>query len=127
VDAPLNIGSVAHHLAIADGVDAAVRAGELDSAALDVSARRLDTLRARFPVGEPKPAGAWAAGDAELLDRAARAGLVRLGELPRLHPSEPVTLVYQVRTVAHDATQQIVTPGQDFAALLRESGYRVLA
>ncbi len=127
VDAPLNIGDVAHHLAIAGGIDAAVKAGELDPAALAASVRRLDTLRARFPAGTPNPAAAWAEGDAGLLARAAREGLAQLGDLPRLDPAEPVTVVYQVRTVAHDATQQIVTPGQDFAALLRESGYRVLA
>lgn len=125
IDAPLNIGSTRHHLAIADGVDAAIREGRLDLSVLAAAAARLARLQERFPAGTPDPDSAWSPGDDTLLARAARLGLVRLGETPQLHRDQPITMVYQLRTEAHDATQQVVTPGQDFAALLKENGYQV--
>ena len=125
VDAPLNIGSVQHHADIADGVDTAVAAGELDPELLHAARTRLQRLAERFPAGVPDPAARDPDGE-EVLREAARRGTVLRGELPRFSKERPVTVVYQVRTMAHDATQQIVNPGEDFARLLKERGYRVV-
>ncbi|HLR46279.1 MAG TPA: glycoside hydrolase family 3 N-terminal domain-containing protein, partial [Deinococcales bacterium] len=125
VDAPLNIGSVQHHADIADGVDAAVAAGELDPELLHAARTRLQRLAERFPAGVPDPAARDPDGE-EVLREAARRGTVLRGALPRFSKERPVTVVYQVRTMAHDATQQIVNPGEDFARLLKERGYRVV-
>ena len=120
VDAPLNIGSVRHHLAIADGIEAALAEGSLDAQLLAGAAARLEAMGRAYPArARPVPEAGG------LLDDAARRGLVSLGQLPRLEAGRQVTLVYQVRTEAHDATQQIVTPGQDFALLLEQEGFRV--
>lgn len=125
VDAPLNIGDVRHHLDIADGVDQALRDGLLDPQALQRSRARLDALARRFPALKPDPAASWQPGDVELLAAAAARGLVKRGQLPQLDRGQPVTLVSQERSLAREATQQLVDPGREFAGLLQRKGYDV--
>ena len=126
IDAPLNIGSVRHHFDIADGVDAALAGGRLDPAALTAAAGRLGALARAFPAAEPEPDRSDPEAE-RILKEAALRGTVTSGTLPPFSREQPVTVVYQVRTMAHDATQQIVNPGEDFAGLLKERGYRVKA
>ncbi len=123
VDAPLNIGDVRHHLHIADGIEAALRDGQLDPAALASARRRLDAVAARFPAAPACPAEAWQPGDEQLLADAASRGLVKYGQLPRLNRSEAVTVVTPARSQIQGATQQLVSPGREFTELLTAEGY----
>lgn len=125
VDAPLNIGPVAHHLAIADGVDAALRSGRLDPELIATAERRLAQLNTRFPTGESRPETVWRAGDADLLADAARRSLVLLGELPPLDPAVPITVVYQAGSQVLSAAQTYMNPGQDLIGKLRQAGFTV--
>ncbi len=122
VDMACNIGPVRQHMSVADALDAAVAAGEYDPAA---SLERLDRLTASFPGAAPDPDSAWGEGDRELLERAAAAGLTALGELPRLEPGVPVTVVASHGVWVNSAQQQQVSPGQDFAAELERAGVPV--
>ena len=124
-DAPLNIGPVSHHLAIADGVDEALRSGQLDPELIAAAERRLRTLAGRFTAGTVDPAGAWREGDAELLAQAARRSLVLLGDLPPLDPAAPLTVVYQAGSQVQSAAQTFMNPGSDLTGQLQQAGFTV--
>lgn len=126
-DAPLNIGSVAHHLSIADSVDAAEGSGELDAELIAASHARMRTLREAYPAGPGEPAAAWREGDDELLDAAAARGLVALGELPTLAAGEPVTVFAAYGVWHSSAEQQRVGPGPALIDELKRRGWQVTA
>lgn len=125
VDAPLNIGPVTHHLLIADGLEQALREGRLDPELLASARARLQHLAQRFPARPADPESAWQPGDEQLLDGAAARGLVKEGELPLLAAGEPVTIVSAEPRLLQSATQQLVDPAGELAALLRSEGFQV--
>lgn len=114
VDLACNIGSVSHHMKVADAVEAA----GLDSA---TSLERIARLARDFPA-RPAP---WDEGDRALMEQAAARGLVAMGELPRLEPGVPVTLVSAAGTYVSSAQQQRVSPGADLVQELERAGVPV--
>lgn len=125
VDVPLNIGTVKHHLANADGVDHALAEGRLDPTEVQRSLERLASLAGSYPASRPEPDRAFSPGDDELLDEAARRGLVRIGEIPQLQPGASLTVVTASGVWRNSAEQERVSPGPDLIDELRHQGFSV--
>lgn len=125
VDAPVNIGSVHHHVGVANRVDEALAAGELDPAAVMASLARLEALARAFPARKGAPANAWRPGDRELIESAAARGLVALGEVPLMTAGEEVTVLTAFGVWRNAAEQERVTPGPDLIRELTAAGVRV--
>lgn len=125
VDMPVNIGPPASHLELAEGLALALREGRLAAEALRRSLARLAALSSRFPAVTPDAERAWRAGDTALLERAARNGLVSLGQLPVLQAGESVLLVAPATVWTSAASQERVGPGEEFALELERRGVQV--
>lgn len=127
VDVPLNIGTVAHHMANADGVDRALVEGRLNPTEVHHSLNRLASLVKQFPGFAPQPDQAHTPGDADLLDEAAARGLVRIGEVPTLKPGGAVTVITAAAVWRNSAEQERVSPGPDLIEELERQGFNVTA
>ncbi len=131
VDMPAQVATLKVQEETVVAIERAVAAGRLDEQALAASAERLGRL---LRLGRPRPdaAGAWRAGDAELLDEAARRALVSLGvasepgALPSVERGGRVVLVAAQATRQSAATQATVSPAAGLAAALRERGVDVI-
>lgn len=124
VDMPAQLADLKVQEQTLTAIERAAAAGRLDQQALAASVKRLGRLR-RLAGRKPDAAGAWRAGDAELLDSAARRALVALGEVPHVAPGGRVVLVAAQATSQGAATQATVSPAAGLAAALRERGVAV--
>ena len=125
VDMPAQVASMAVQEATIVAIERAVAEERLDQTALAASAERLRRLQVPGRAAHGA-AHAWREGDSELLDDAARRGLVALGDIPRVSPGDRLVLVASQATRQSAATQATVSPASGLAAALRERGVDVI-
>jgi beta-N-acetylhexosaminidase len=124
-DAPLSVGRVEEHRAVLRAVEAAVRDGRLDPAALATSEARLARLAAAFPA-DPAPDARVEAADLELMAHAARRAVVALGTPPRLDPGAAVAVTGGGPVAAGAASDAREDPTGALVQALRAAGHPVV-
>lgn len=124
VDAPLLVGTPAVHRSVVRGLEAALRDGRLDAAAVAASRARIGELARAFPP-DPTPGAGLRQDDVDLMSRVARRAITALGSPPRLDVSRP-TVVFGAESVAASAaSDEAARPAHALETALREAGQEV--
>src|SRR5258706_6424463 len=112
----LALGSRAEQAAALDAIASAIERGELTTARLEQSARRLDSLALRYPVQPGEYSDPQRAADDRLMRRAWAAGLTGV-RAPRAPGLDRPLRVYTQRSVPSDGISE-AGPGSEQVAML---------
>jgi beta-N-acetylhexosaminidase len=124
VDQPLHIGPLADHIAIIKAYEDALKDGRLDPKEVEDKLRRISRLAAKY-TPKPNPAGAWQAGDEELLREAAIRGMAMIGDFKLIEKSQKVVIVAPTKFHVSIASMLSTKPQELLAAELTARGYQV--